>query len=305
MRRVSRRLFNILNNDDFESVDFLRVQLVGQDPAQAFRFTNFGRDVTWDGDTWYAVEMTRGENHERVAASSGEVPALSVTVENVDRQMAKVLHEVEVEGSEATWWYTDRRLVGGTFRDCDLLTQGDVRNLTLTDRVLTFDVVNILGQTERENIPRRIYGYKCGYMFGASGHCGVDVNSSPVAIATTLLAGSTEKYLVVPSSVLAAAGNPEDLNDFWGGGFAIMRDGRNGLQQRPFHRVEQFGSELRFYLHYELMNPPNVNDRVTIRQQCNRTKEDCAFFHGGSADQYGGYAEVPPGRFKPTRGPGT
>ena len=125
-RPVSRQLFKILNSDDFEPVELLEVRLAGQATAAAMRFTSYGAAVTWNGYTWQPIDLRHSQVEEKMASSSGEVPSVTVTITNVDRQWGRILGEAEVEGAEAALYLTDRRMLSNA-RDAIELTRGEVR----------------------------------------------------------------------------------------------------------------------------------------------------------------------------------
>ena len=296
---VSRKLFVILNNEDFSPVIFLKVRLAGQADPCALRLTSYGEQVTWDGQTWDAAAVRPSQAEEKLATTSGEIPAVTVTVGNVDRQMAGILGRAELEGADARLWLTDRRLLANA-RDARVITRGEVRDVALSDGVLTFQVVGVLGKLEQLNFPRRCYQAKCNYVFGTVPHCGAPLNASPNTIrpASGAGPGSTRDYLVLPAEVLTEAGNPSDPNEFWATGYVVMENGPAGLQSRQIQRIEQYGGQWRAYLRLGFMNAPNAGDPFIIRRNCRRTKDDCQTFLGNVL-QYGGFEEVPPIRFNP------
>jgi len=299
MRPCSRRLFHILNSDGFDPVELLEITLVGQNPADIILLTDAGYNLTWNGATYYACHMSREQLEEKVATQSGEVPTVAMTINNVDRQMARLLSGTEVEGAQVTLRMAHRGLLTNP-RDAVIITMGEMRDVTLSDTELHFNIVNVLGQAERIMLPRRIYQAYCNYIFGAPRHCGVNISAAPITLHTTVQAGTTDKFIVVPMSLMAAAGNPEDPNDFWASGIVVMEDGPAGLQNRPIQRIDVFAGQIRIYLRFKFLESPNVGDPVAILQNCRRTKEDCVKFQG-NALQFGGFVEVPPVLFKPQK----
>ena len=300
VRPVSRNLFKALNGDDWDPVQLLELRLVGQDPTAALHFNDAGvRNLVWNGATYLPVAMARGRVEEKAASRPGELPSVGMTITNVDRQMARFLQTAEVEGAEVTLWLTDRKLLARP-RDAVELTVGEVRDLSIADEALSFQIVDILGQMEQANVPQRLYQARCNYLFGAPGHCGANVNASPTSIHTT--AGGTAKVLVLDApSVLAEAGDPDDPNEFWEDGFVLFKDGANGLQERPIQRVSVDGAALRVVMRYPfLRHPAPGGDPCVIRRNCRRSKADCALYHEDDPSQFGGFEEVPPVRFKPT-----
>ena len=148
-RAVSLRMYKAaLNTKQFLPVMLLDVQLVGMDPGSAIRLTDAQEPVTWDGNLYSPINMKRGMFEERMATQAGEVPAVTMTITNVDRQMAHLLNTAEVECATATLRLCDRRLLTNP-RDAVTLTCGEVRILNLSESTLTFQIVNILGQQEQ------------------------------------------------------------------------------------------------------------------------------------------------------------
>jgi hypothetical protein len=291
-------MLTVLNSDSWDPIELMDIRLVGQDSSAGFHFTGAGEPITFNGNTYIPINMTRGQVEERLASSSGELPGLTLTITNVDAQMARLLATADLEGSEVTLWLHDRQLAkSGRTRDAIQVVIGEARDAVLADEVLTFTVTNILGQMERLTIPRRVYQANCNYVFGEAA-CGAFINTEPVRIVSTAQAGSTVKYFVVDPAVLVTAGSPADPTDFWANGYIGATDGPAGLQMRQIQRVETFGGATRFYLRGPLYVPPNAGDPITIRQMCRKIKSDCVAFQG-NALQFGGFEEVPPVRFKP------
>lgn len=300
MRAVSKTLLRVINSEGFDPIELLDVKLTGQNPANSLHFTNAGQTITWNSNTYYPVSMSRGSLDEKLASSSGEIPSISMVVNNVDRQMAAMLAMAEVDGADATLWLADKRLLSNP-RDAVRLAFGQMRDLGLSDTELTFSIVSILGMAERTQVPRRVCQSHCNYIFGEPAACGVDIKASPIRLTTTVAAGSTSKVLVLQSSLLSAAGSPADPNDFWSGGYVMMKNGQVGLQARPIQRVEVVAGVPYFWLRRPFMNAqvPSVGDEVLVQRICRKTVPDCQAYQGNVL-QYGGFRDVPPVLFKPT-----
>ena len=159
MRPCSRQAFKVFNSDELEPVQLLDIVLVGQNPTNAIRITDAGETVTYNGNTYTPLPMSRGQVKEAVASSAGEFPAVQLTITNVGKHMASLLGQSEVEGAIATLRVTDRRLFGASMRPLDAveLTTGEISDLQLSDTVLTFQILHPMGQQERSIVPRRIY----------------------------------------------------------------------------------------------------------------------------------------------------
>lgn len=294
-RPLSRILLKCINGDDFQQIDLLDLKLVGQDPAQTIHVTSAGQKITWRGIDYFPIGMNVGNVDERAASSAGEAPAITVSITNVDRQMAKLLSAVELDGAEATLWRTDRRVL--TDRGPMQLTIGEVREVSLTDSVLTFQILTAIGQTERITIPRRSYQSHCNYVFGEPA-CSVNIHAAPITLTSTVQAGSIRNFIVIPTSLLTAAGSPADPSDFWDQGTVWLTDGPAGLQAKPFQRYELFSGQHRFWLRDPLLTIPNAGDPFTVRRACRKTPSDCQMYQGNLLN-YGGFRDVPPIRFKP------
>ena len=223
--------------------------------------------------------------------------------------MAAILSNAEFEGATATLWLADKRLLSNP-RDAVRITTGEIRNIVVSEATCQFDIITIIGIQEKITIPRRVYQASCNYVFGDSPHCGVDLNYGvdsngyPIQYQTTVQAGSTDEYLVLPSSIMTGAlADTNGINDFFETGYIVMTSGVVGLQDRPINTIQYYDSEYRFYLGFPLTGVPAVGDGVLVRRNCRLTKADCALYHNGDASQFGGFAEVPPVRFKPTKVP--
>src|SRR5205823_3143659 len=141
---------------------------------------------------------------------------------------------VELEGAQATLRTCDRRLLARP-RDAMIVTVGEIRNPQLSESVLTFQIINVVGMLESVQIPRRLFQSHCNVPFGSQA-CGVDLSASPNTISTTVQAGSDEESIVVSSSVLTNAGSL-DPGDFWANGYIVAAGGPAVLQARPIHRI--------------------------------------------------------------------
>lgn len=296
MRPISRALLNVLNSETFNPVELLDVTLSGQDPAQSFHFTSAGQQITWGGNTYVPLNMTRGQVEERMATSGGEHPVVTMTASNVDTQMAKLLSMADLDGAWATLWVTDRELaLAGRTRDAIQVTTGELRDVSLADEILVFSIENVLGQMEKLTIPRRIYSATCGYIFGEAA-CGVNIQTSPTTTTASAQGDGSIKWIATDDVTGSLGG--ADPNDFWQNGYIGATTGPAALQFRQIQRVAIVGSVSYFYLRGALLVPPNAGDTILIRRQCRKTKQDCIAYQG-NALQFGGFSEVPPVRFKP------
>jgi hypothetical protein len=130
-------MLRVLQGDDFRPIQFLTIQLVGQNPANALHFTDAGQQISWAADTYIPFNFSRGSLQEEMSTQSGQVPSLLITASNIDRQLAGLLSRTELEGATATLWMADRRLLTNP-RDAVCLTKGEVRDCTLSESTLTF-----------------------------------------------------------------------------------------------------------------------------------------------------------------------
>jgi hypothetical protein len=58
-------------------------------------------------------------------------------------------------------------------------------------------------------------------------------------------------------------------------------------------------SQTRLYLRTPFLQAPAVGDPMAIQRVCKRIKSDCNLYQG-NMDNYAGFEEAPPIRFKPT-----
>ncbi|MGE5609983.1 MAG: phage BR0599 family protein, partial [Bacillota bacterium] len=190
----------------------------------------------------------------------------------------------------------DRRLLSRQ-RDAMVLAQGEVRDPQLTGATLTFQVVNVIGLMERLTIPRRLWQAECNYAFG-SASCGVNIANKPYSIEAVVQDGSARNAIIVSGSVLADAGNPTDLEDYWANGYLLFESGAAATQARPIGNIDQTnGGQVRFYVRYPFFGIPATGDKVLIRRGCRKNKADCKARRNLS--NFGGYPDVPPLKFKP------
>jgi len=220
--------------------------------------------------------------------------------------MALMVNGALTELAQATLWFTDRRLLPTLTsrpRNCVKLTMGEVRDLSIGEKSLSFRIVNILGQKQRVTVPLRIWQPGCNYVFGSTA-CGFDRNGNdasgfPVKLPTTVLLGSTSSYIVVGSAVLTAVGSPTDPSLFFSGADIKVTGGVAGLQSQAVQRVDTSTGQVRFYLRNSFLSSPAVGDPIVIRRWCQRTIPECVRYQG-DALQYGGFPGVPPVLFKPS-----
>jgi hypothetical protein len=281
-----------MNSDRFAPVEFLEILPPGASESSAIRLTSAGHPLTWGGDIYTPCSMGRGAIEEVMAVDSQNAPGVSISVQNIDLQLAKVLQRVEFEGSRATLWLADRRLLDRT-RDAMQIITGEVHSPTLTDRVLTFQIMSVIGLTERILIPRRLHTQHCPFKYGSIS-CTQNVSLSPDTIQTTALSGSNESSVVVSSGVISSGGT--DPSEFWKAGYLLFADGACALQARPIHRV----AGQRIFVRHSFLSAPGVGDTLLVRRGCPKTQPACVD-RQGSADNYGGFPDVPYERFKPIR----
>jgi hypothetical protein len=302
MRSVSRNLFRILNNDRFMPVTLVDIRLPGVSDSSAIRMTDAGNTVTFDGNTFSPVSMSRGLHSEILSAESNGQPSLTLTVQNIDLQMATILNNVEIEGAEATVWITDRRLVRDPLltdaRDVIVAAKGEVRNPQINENNFLCEVTNILGIMDSIRIPRRVYQPKCNYAFGSRA-CGVDITAAPHSITFATQAGTNKYEIVAPSSVVTNAGG-DDLTDFYKNGYVIATSGPAILQARPIHRVvSDGGTGARIFVTHPFLISPHSGN-ILLRRGCPKTPEGCADRQAdGTAKKFGGFWDLPHGRIKP------
>lgn len=297
MRSITRNLFRILNNEKLLPVQFLDLELVGAAASSPIRITDYGEPITWAGHDYVAVSMARGGIEEILSSETGESPESTLNISNIDAGMAAILSAADLNGALATLWVADRRLLVRQ-RDAMVLAQGEVRDPQLTGSMLTFQIVNVIGLMERLTIPRRLWQAECNYTFG-SPSCGVNLANKPYSIEAIVQAGSARNAILVPNGVLAEAGNPTDLEDFWANGYLVFENGAAATQARPIGNIDQVaGGLVRFYVRYPFFGTPATGDKVLIRRGCRKTKADCKTRR--NLDNFGGYPDVPPLKFKPS-----
>lgn len=285
-----------MNSDNFEAVHLLDIQLLGSTASSTIRLTSAGEVVTWKGNTYTPVQMTRGQVDERLVTASGEAPTVSVSIANVDQQMAQLLAYHPFDGSKATLYLTDRQLLNNMRPlDAMILAKGLIRNSMLSDTTLQFDIATVLAQMEKITIPLRVFQTHCNYIFGSQA-CGVNTAVAPYTISTTVTAATT-KHIDVPISILSYAG-ATDPTTFWGTGTLIMGSGVIALNGRPIQRVESLSPVARIWLRYEMPAIPNAGDAVIVKRGCEKTKQAC-IDRQGNVNQYGGFEDVPPEVFTP------
>lgn len=296
MRAVSRPLFRILNNEKLQPVQLLELRLLGTSFSSALRFTDAGEAVTFDGEVYQPVSFSRGEVTEILSSEPGDNPLTTVSFANIDSRMADLLNGVELEGANATLRLSDRRLIGRG--DSVILAMGEVREPQLTESTLILNIAGVMSMLERITVPRRLWQSNCNYTFGSRA-CGVNLAASPFSIEGTIQSGTTTRALVVPETVLAEAGFPDDPTEFWAAGYVVMRDGTAATQARPFMRFE-IDEDLRhiIYVRTPFLRTPQPGDTFIVRRGCRKTLPDCKQRQGDYLN-YGGFAYVPYGRFDP------
>jgi hypothetical protein len=301
LRPVSRQLYQRLNSPDFQPIDLVDIQLVGQDPAYAFHFTNAGQSLVWRGASYQPITLKVDHVEERAASTAGEASYIGLTIGNIDRQVAKLLAAADFDGAKIIAWRTDRRVLNdrGPMR----LTMGEAREVTLSDTSLTCQVVTVLGQLERITIPGRLYQSHCNNVFGdqmcgVNTISGVDSNGAPIRYTTSVGAGSSLNAVLVAPSILTDAGNPADPSDFFDGAIVRLTDGVAGLQYSAVQRVDTFNGQARFWLRQPLRTLPTPGDPLIIQRSCKKTTDDCMLYRG-DLTRFTGFRDVPPILFVP------
>jgi phage-related protein len=295
MRPITRNLFRLLSGEKLLPVQFLDLQLTGVASASILRFTDYGQPIRWGGADYTPLSLSRGGIEEILSSENGESPQSTLTISNIDGQIAQVLNSVELSGATATLWLADRRLLARK-RDAVVLAQGEIRDPQLTATTLTLQIINAVGLCESISLPRRLWQSECNYPFGGSA-CTVDQAAAPYTIATTVQDGSAGDYLVVPADVLTQAGNPDDPTDFWANGYILVQSGVAAAQARPISYVEEVSGAKRFHVRYPFLTVPATGDPILIRRGCRKTKEDCKA--RGNLANFGGFPDVPKPKFKP------
>lgn len=291
MRSVTRRLFRVLNNEDFLPVEFLDLVLPGGALTSAIHLTNAGAVTVWNGFTYTPVAMSHTGIEDIIATDSQSVPSVTLNITNVDKNMAALLASTEIEGSHASLYQCDRRLLSNP-RDNIILTVGEVRSCQITEQSLTFQILNVVGLTEKLIVPRRCFQQDCNATFG-SPSCGVNLLSIPFSIPSTSQTGTSANFVVVNNTVLAYAGSM-DPTEYWADGYILFTNGPATLQARPIQAVE--GN--RFYLRQPFFVNPGAASNIVVRRGCRKTKSDCQDRQGNVLN-YQGFEDVPYGRVIP------
>lgn len=281
MRDITRAMFKRLIAEDLDAVEFLDLRMPGWSAASTIRITNAGEQLEFGGQTYYALNMSRTLLREVVSSEVGDQPGLTVTISNVDRQMANLLNSVELDGSSATMRMIDRRLLAvdpSRTRDAIDLIIGEVRNPVLSQETLIFEIKNVMGILERISVPRRTFATKCGVPFGSTA-CGVDIHEAPFTLQSTAASQSTRNYIRLAggsaTALLAAAGNPANPDDFWQYGYVTWIDGINAGQSAPFQHYEAGGGLRLIHVRYPFLNAPASGDAFLIRRGCPKTPIGC------------------------------
>lgn len=287
-RNITRYALRVLQSDSYQPIDLVEIRPAGANPTSVIRITNAAETITWGGHTWVPINFSRSEMSEILSTQSGQEPNITVTFANIDRQAANLVSTTEIAGAKLKLWLHDRRRIiekPERTRDAILLVDGEVKNPSLADGVMTFDVVSVLGMIDPINIPRRSYGTTCSHTY-LSAACGATGGK----IETTILAHSNKYYLVVDDATLATAG--DDPTEYWKNGYIAMVDGAQALHGRPISRVATVGSQNRIYLRFPLRVDPETGDSVVIVRGCGKTKQDC-IDRQGDANNFGGFEEIP------------
>lgn len=289
-RDITRQMLKVLNSDAFAPIALMDIRIAGSSVDSTLHLTNAGKSVSWGGNTYLPVNMTRSQVKEVKDVDAQEQPSITITVSNVDRKMAGLLNRIDFVGAEVTLWMHDRRLIEKNptrTRDAIRWIDGELRNPLLNNATFVFEVLTVSSMLSEVPIPKRVFSSECGYAYGSEA-CGVDLHASPNTIESTAQAGTNARLIVVPSSVITAAGSPPDPTDFWLNGYIAFKDGVCAVQSRPIQRV--VGNN--FYLRTPFQVSPAAGDGLIVRRSCGRTKPHC-LDRQGNVDQFGGFEEVP------------
>lgn len=297
MRPITRRALQVINSERFDSITLLDIRVAGASAASTVRLTNAGEEITWNGNTYYPMMLSRSRLDDRLLVDGGGVPSLEISVSNVSTALATIIQENELEDADVTVRALDRRLTGNA-RDAWIVSVGKLKSPTITRSLFSFKVIPLPGDLERTMIPRRLWQPHCSYPFGSYA-CGVDLLSSPNSITDTMQTGTCANFVVVTSAVLTAASNPADPNDYWMNGQIVVVSGNAATQSVPFQRYELVGSQRRFYCRRPFLVAPEAGETVLIQRGCPKTKGAC-FDRQGNYLNYGGFEEVPYGNVQPT-----
>ncbi len=296
MRAISRRLMRVLNSESSDPVEMLDLRLVASGLAFTKRLTNAGEIVNWRGYNYQPIAMSRGGFTEQRVTRSGNIPALRISIQNIDRQFAKIVTNTRIEGAFVKHWQTDRSLI--STGDGVLLAQGELHNLSLSAGTGGFDIQHVFALIEKINMPKRIHQAKCNYRFGDQS-CGVNLQASPNTITATALEGSTKSYVVVDGGPLSAAGNPDDPSEFWKNGSIWCFTGPNAPSHRSLAYVSTVNGQIRFYAKEPFRQPIMPGNTIKFVRGCGWTESDCAERQPDNTDlQHGGFPEVPYGRVR-------
>lgn len=299
-------MYSRIISESFDPVSLLSIRIAGSTAASTFRLTNMGEEVEFGGNDYTPMSFARSEIRDILSSGSEDAESIQITFANVDGQLGEFVATREFDGAECTLYEHDRRLLlkdmedsSTRTRDAILLTQGQARNITVSERTVTFDIVGVLGQLRPLIVPRRLYQKNCNFTFGSES-CGADITVSPNQISATVLSGTTKDYVRVGSAVTTAAGNPANPTEYWGNGHIRVVDGDAATQMRPINRVQTGGGQIRFYVSTPFLVKPAPGDTILIRRGCPKTKAGCTE-RQGNTDPYGGFEEVPLGELRPTK----
>jgi hypothetical protein len=296
MRDLTRRSLRVLNGEGKSPIDLIEIRPIASSEDSTIYFCSGGSALTFDGHDYLPVNLGRAGIDEVLATESGSIPSTQVVIGNINTEMAQFINSVELEGATVTVREIDRTLLANA-RDAITITSGELREPTLTDSLLTFKVVGVLGQIDALTVPRRLWQPKCNYRFG-SPSCGVDLLASPNTIVTAVEATCTKNFVIIPNSAIVAAGSPTDVSAFWAEGTISFVDGPNATQGRPIQRVTFLSLEWRFYVRLPFLSDPDVGDALLLQRGCPKTIAGC-IERQGNADQFGGYPYVPYVAFPP------
>jgi len=289
--------------------ELLDIRFAGTTAASALHLCSPGEQLTWNGNTYVPMNMTRGLVEEVLSTQAGDVPSVNMLISNINLQMAALLNTNELEGAEATLRVVDRRLLDNP-NDAIVLTVGEIRGAQLTEAALSFEIVPVLGMMAQLIVPRRQFQQSCPYTFGSRACLGAtplfNLAANPYSVSTTALSGSTDSYIRLPAQALTDAGSPANPNAVWEDAVVFFTSGNLTSQQRPAQRYQVVAGQRRLYLRYPFLQAPAPGDALIIRMQCSKTllgDRSCSTFGpapNGNAFNFGGFTTAPYGQAIPT-----
>lgn len=239
--------------------------------------------------------MSRSGYQSRMSTSAGDQPSLTITIQNVDGQMAALLSRVKLVGSRAIYRMTDRTLLSNP-RDALVIADGYLGQPKVGNNSVSITIENVARSLDTSLIPRRVMASKCNHQFGSAA-CGVDKSAAPNTLETTAQSGSTRNFVVLSDAFITGNSLPADLTDFWDAGVLWAFTGDNAPSWRRIVRYAQIAGQHRVYFASPFVEPLQTGDQIKLIRGCPKTKEACADPNrNGNTDNFGGFEEVPYGR---------